>query len=192
MTVSASYGKKSFATGASLSEKQRQSERERERERQRTRRVEVSAAKERERQGLRRTNGRGREEKGLKRRREQMEKEERDKGEEERTNGRRREGQGKRKGEEKRVAATTSDRVYLGSITRVYQHCQALRFPSEPFNCCHNGKRSACHQFGDYPSPLKDLFTGSNTAESSNFQDNIRQYNSAFSFASFKLICPLG
>ena len=52
--------------------------------------------------------------------------------------------------------------------------------------------RSACHQLGDYPSPLKDLFTGSNTAESSNFQDNIRQYNSTFSFAPFKFICPLG
>ena len=52
--------------------------------------------------------------------------------------------------------------------------------------------RSAYHLLGDYPSPLKDLFTGSNTAESNNFQDNIRQYNSVFSFAPFKLICSLG
>ena len=91
-------------------------------------------------------------------------------------------------------AATTSGRVYLGPMTRVCQHCQALRFSSEPINCCHNGKVSL-PPLGDYPSPLKDLCTGSNTAESSNFKDNIRQYNSAFffaSFASFKLICPLG
>ena len=54
-----------------------------------------------------------------------------------------------------------------------------------------NGKVSL-PPLGDYSSPLKDLFTGSNTAESSNFQDNIRQYNSTFFFASFKLICPLG
>ena len=67
----------------------------------------------------------------------------------------------------------------------------ALPFPSEPLNCCHNGKVSL-PPLGDYSSPLKDLFTGSNTAESSNFQENIRQYNSGFSFASFKLICPLG
>ena len=67
---------------------------------------------------------------------------------------------GKRKGEEKertnereRVrrrrerAATTSGRVYLGPMTRGCQHCQALRLPSEPLNCCH-------------------LFTGSNATTS--------------------------
>ena len=48
-----------------------------------------------------------------------------------------------------------------------------------------NGKKVSLPQLDDYPSPLKDLFTGSNTAESSNFQDDSRQYNSAFSFASF-------
>ena len=110
------------------------------------------------------------------------------------TNERRRERQGKRKGwgggenrwEKKSVAATISGRVYLGPMTRVSQHCKALRFPSEPLNCCHNGKVSL-PLLGDYPLPLKDLFTGSNTAESSNFQDN-----SAFSFASLKLICRFG
>ena len=44
---------------------------------------------------------------------------------------------------------------------------------SEPLNCCHNGKVSL-PPLGDYPSPLKDLFTGCNTTVSSNFQDNIR------------------
>ena len=84
------------------------------------------------------------------------------------------------------AAVTTSGRVYLVHMTRVCQHCQALIFPSEPLNCCCNVKISLL-LLGDYPSPLKDLFT---TSKSSNFQD-IRQYNSAFSFASFKLICPL-
>ena len=32
--------------------------------------------------------------------------------------------------------------------------------PSEPLNCCHNGKVSL-PPLGDYPSPLKDLSTGS-------------------------------
>ena len=89
----------------SLFEEQRLTERERERERQRRRRVEMSAAKERERGRLRR-------------RREQTGEEERDRNRERLRRGRERE-------------ATTSDRVYLGPMTSVCQHCQALRFPSE-------------------------------------------------------------
>ena len=56
----------------------------------------------------------------------------------------------------------------------------ALRFPSEPLVLLSQWEgRSACHHLvTSYPSPLMDLFTGSNTAESSNFQDDIRQYNS--------------
>ena len=88
---------------------------------------------------------------------------------------------------ERERAATTSGRVYLGPMTRVCHHCQILRLPSEPLNCCHNEKVSL-PPLGDYPSTLKDLFTDSITAESSNFQDNIRQYYSVFFFASFKLI----
>ena len=80
------------------------------------------------------------------------------------------------------------------SLPWAYDKCLSalpgIRVPSEPLNCCHNGKVSL-PSLGDYLSLQKDLFTGSNIAESSNFQDNIRQYNSAFSFTSFKLICPL-
>ena len=73
-----------------------------------------------------------------------------------------REGQGKRKFEERKI--TPSSRVCLGPMTRVYQHYQALRFPSEPSTAVTMG-RSACH----YLVTLKDFFTGSNTAESYNF-----------------------
>ena len=122
---------------ASISEEQRQTERKRERERQRRRRVEMSATKKRERDRER-----------------------------ERTNGRKREGQGERKGEEEKreQLATSSGRIYLGPMT-FCQHCQALIFPIESLNCCHNGKVSL-PPLGEYPSPLKDLFTGSNTTES--------------------------
>ena len=78
---------------------------------------------------------------------------------------------GKRKGEEEKKEQQLL--VYLGPMTSVCQHCQALNFPSESLKCCHNGKVSL-PPLCDYPSPLMDFFTGSNTAESSNFQDNIR------------------
>ena len=61
--------------------------------------------------------------------------------------------------------------------------CRALRFQSEPLNCCHNGKVNL-PPLGVFPSALKSLFTDS-TELATNFQRNIRQYNSAFSFASF-------
>ena len=65
----------------------------------------MSAAKERERQGKRK-----------------VEEEERKEKEERRERVKRR----------RKRAATTSGRVYLGRMTRVCQHCQALIFPSEP------------------------------------------------------------
>ena len=91
----------------------------------------MSAAKERERQGKRK-----------------VEEEERTEKEERREKVKRR----------RKRAATTSGRVYLRHMTRVCQHCQALIFPSEPLNCCCNGKISL-PLLGYYPSPLKDLFT---------------------------------
>ena len=69
---------------------------------------------------------RDRERERVRRRREQMGEEERDRG---------------RNEEEKREQLLyTSGRVlvYLGPMTRVCQHCQVLRFPSEPINYCHN------------------------------------------------------
>ena len=79
--------------------------------------------------------------------------------------------------------ATESGRIYVGPITTVCEYCQALRFPNEPQNCCHNGKVSL-PTLADYPTPLKELLTGSST-EARNLRENIRKYNSAYSFASF-------
>ena len=73
--------------------------------------------------------------------------------------------------------------IYLGSMTTVCPHCRALRFPRETLNCCHNGKVSLS-ALAACPQPLKDLFTGTSN-EARNFRGNIRQYNSAFAFASF-------
>jgi hypothetical protein len=113
---------------------------------------------------------RERERERLRRRREGMEEEERER---ERVRLRR------------RRATASTNAVYLGPMTRVCEHCQALRFQTEALNCCHNGKVSL-PSLGNYPAPLKDLFTGSST-EAINFRENIRQYayNSSFSFASF-------
>ena len=81
-------------------------------------------------------------------------------------------------------AATTGGvSIYVGPMTTVCQHCNALRFPHETLNCCHRGKVSL-PALVDYPQPLKDLFTGTSN-EARNFRENIRQYNSAYSFTSF-------
>ena len=85
--------------------------------------------------------------------------------------------------ERERVRRRRRDRVYLGPMTNVCQYCQALRFPNELLNCCHSGK-VRLPQLESYPTELKDLLT-STTTESCNFHNNIRQYNSAYSFASF-------
>ena len=58
-----------------------------------------------------------------------------------------------------------------------------MRFPNESLNCCHSGK-VRLPPLESYPMELKDLLT-SITTESCNFHDSIRQYSSAFSFASF-------
>ena len=64
------------------------------------------------------------------------------------------------------------------------QYCGALKFPNEDlFKCCHNGKVQL-PDLSPYPDELKVLLLG-NSAEAKNFQTHIRQFNSAFSFASF-------
>ena len=64
------------------------------------------------------------------------------KGEEERIHRRRREEWEKIKCEEKRGQLLQVAESTLGPMTRVSQYCKALRPPSEPLNCCHNGKVS--------------------------------------------------
>ena len=71
----------------------------------------------------------------------------------------------------------------IGHMTEQCQFCQAFRFPMEPLNCCHNGKVSL-PPLSPYPQELKNLLT-QNNAQSRNFKENIRQYNSAVAFASF-------
>jgi len=110
----------------------------------------------------------------LRRRTEEMDKEERD-GEREKLRRRRVESRSERAN-----AAIINDRIYLGPMC---QRCQALKFPNESLDYCHNGKVSlppieAC------PTQLKDLLTGM-TTDSRNFHSNIRQYNSTFFFDSF-------
>ena len=70
---------------------------------------------------------------------------------------------------------------YVGPMNKVCPYCGALRFVNELFNCCHNGKVKLLELY--YPDELKEVLTG-NSIQSRNFRDNIRQYNSAFAFAS--------
>ena len=81
---------------------------------------------------------------------------------------------------------------YAGPMDITCTYCAALRFPKEKMNCCHSGK-VALEPVQPYPHELRQLLTGSN-AISRNFHDNIRQYNSAFAFASFgaQLVPPAG
>ena len=64
-----------------------------------------------------------------------------------------------------------------------HTHCGALRFPRETLNCCHSGKVCLC-ELMSFPDPLKHLLSGDTSAVRTNFLDNIREYNSAFAFAS--------
>lgn len=63
------------------------------------------------------------------------------------------------------------------------QYCHALRFHGECEKCCHKGK-VALPALSQYPPGLQALFND-DSAEGKNFRTNIRNYNSAFSFASF-------
>ena len=73
------------------------------------------------------------------------------------------------------------------SIKCQYNFCQAYHFPNETgrllHSCCHNGKTMSA-PLSPYPDELR-LLISSNTSESTNFRDHIRQYNNANAFASF-------
>ncbi len=70
----------------------------------------------------------------------------------------------------------------LGAMNIKCQHCSALRFKDENLNCCQSGKIKI-DELSPYPDKLKDLLTYKDP-ESKHFHENIRQYNSAFAFAS--------
>ena len=71
----------------------------------------------------------------------------------------------------------------IGEMNVNCHHCGALRFQHESFNCCHNGKVSLPN-LREYPEQLRRFFEG-NDRERTNFREYIRNYNSAFAFASF-------
>ena len=80
--------------------------------------------------------------------------------------------------------AVLVDSFYAGSMNQVCPHCAALRFKAEmrPYNCCHSGKVSL-PELQPCPDEIKNLFNGQDQ-KSTNFQQNIRRYNSAMAFAS--------
>ncbi len=81
---------------------------------------------------------------------------------------------------------------YLGPMDERCKHCSALRFKDESRNCCQSGKVKI-EDLSQYPDELKDLLTH-NHPESKHFHENIRQYNSAFGFASMgaQIVPPPG
>ena len=53
------------------------------------------------------------------------------------------------------MSEAVRERIYLGPMTTLCPHFQALRFEGVTLNCCHNGKASL-PSLSDYPSPLKE------------------------------------
>ncbi|KAF2359671.1 hypothetical protein FHG87_009576 [Trinorchestia longiramus] len=72
---------------------------------------------------------------------------------------------------------------YTGAMDVRCQFCGALRFQREQLHCCFNGKVSLL-PLQEYPENLRLLFDA-DSAEGSYFRQTIRNYNSAFAFASF-------
>ncbi|KAF2347475.1 hypothetical protein FHG87_021768 [Trinorchestia longiramus] len=72
---------------------------------------------------------------------------------------------------------------YTGAMDVRCQFCGALRFQREQLNRCLNGKVSLL-PLQEYPENLR-LLLDADGAEGSNFRQTIRNYNSAFAFASF-------
>ena len=63
------------------------------------------------------------------------------------------------------------------------RHCGAMRFPFEgPAFCCRNGKVSIVTP--EVPEELKRLFTSQEDEDAKYFRENIRYFNSHFSFTS--------
>ncbi len=81
---------------------------------------------------------------------------------------------------------------YLGPMTEICEYCSAFRFAGESKNCCQKGKIKI-EDLSPYPEEMKDLLTN-NHDDSEHFHENIRQYNSAFSFVSMgaKIAPPPG
>ena len=77
---------------------------------------------------------------------------------------------------------------YLGPMDAVCQYCNALHFAGEKpadgkfKTCCHKGK--VIKQREEVPEYLKEVMSNPQHPDYKNFNENIRSYNSALSFAS--------
>lgn len=69
----------------------------------------------------------------------------------------------------------------LGKMNQICYFCTALQFKGENLNCCHKGKVTL-PPLASYPEELRLLLT-IHTAQSRNFCQYIRQYNSSLAFA---------
>lgn len=64
------------------------------------------------------------------------------------------------------------------------EHCGAIRFPGEtPGFCCRKGKVNI--HIPNVPNQLRRLFTSQTDRDALYFRQNIRYFNSHFSFTSF-------
>ena len=77
---------------------------------------------------------------------------------------------------------------YCGAMDVACEHCNALHFEGERTSA--DGKFSSCCRKGkvilppkkEVPEYLKEILSNSKHDDYTNFQDNIRSYNSALSF----------
>ncbi|KAF2358038.1 hypothetical protein FHG87_011202 [Trinorchestia longiramus] len=85
-----------------------------------------------------------------------------------------------------------NEQFNIGLINDICRFCSAFRFQGELLNCCHNGK-VRLPSLQECPLLLRRLLECDNH-EARNYRDNIRNYNAAFSFASFgaDVIMPPG
>jgi hypothetical protein len=84
--------------------------------------------------------------------------------------------------------------LYIGQMTEVCSHCDALKWPGEaPGMCCSGGKVNV-QSLRPLPEPMESLISGT-TPTSKHFLENIRKYNSCFQMTSFgatKEVCEPG
>ncbi|XP_030850990.1 uncharacterized protein LOC754317 [Strongylocentrotus purpuratus] len=72
--------------------------------------------------------------------------------------------------------------LHIGPMSKICPYCDAMRFPNESLNCCHDGK-ICLPELLPYPNALATLLQG-DSSQSKHFRYNIRYYNSSFAFAS--------
>ena len=81
------------------------------------------------------------------------------------------------------VTSENPSRVSFGLMSEACEHCDSLNFAGENFNCCEHGKVHL-PPLPVLPEELEELYTNLESQDSRDFLQNIRRYNSLFSFAS--------